>query len=129
LFNEPTTPANKKKKKNPKTPYPDPDLDSSDEDSDHQGLRLADEIEALANPVSEEDPYRIQTQAPAGLSWDEMETPEADPTAYFLQDSNRLQGAFIEEVEGDEFEVATQLSGSGLHVEDVTSPSVTSPSP
>jgi hypothetical protein len=126
MFNEPVTPANKKKKKNPKTPFPDPDLDSSDEDSDHQGQRLAqEEIEALANPVIDGDPYLIFTQAP-GSSWDELETPEEDTAAFFLKDPNGPNGAFIEEVE-EEHAVATQLGGDDSHVEEVTSPSVSSP--
>lgn len=99
MFNEPTTPANKKKKKNPKTPFPDPDLDSSEEEEE--------------DAQADEDPYVIATQAPAGSSWDGLSTPEFEddpdaPSNIFLQDLDGTGEAHIEEVD-EEREVASQL--------------------
>jgi len=116
MFNEPITPANKKKKKNPKTPFPDPDLDTSEESDDNGHQLGVTELDAFAT----EDPYHIYTQAP-GSSWDGLETPDDDITASLFLETSRTEGPLIEELE--EREIASQLEESDLHIEDITPPS------
>jgi hypothetical protein len=151
-FDEPVTPANKKKKTIPKTPYEPFDGSSSeDEDGygDEDGSMVEDQADREGNAKREDEElesdgneFMLATQAP-GMDLDVESDMDGDEEGDRHDDGEKDQeegedgdgdgdgdesgsvvvGEIDEMTSDDEEQVATQLEGDPLQIEDVTTPS------